>query len=128
MFVFLVACDMGDLLLTRDGDRGQEFMAPRFTSAFTSVAMGCQNVISQTSSLKQNTTFVTGNLQKIGQVLERGAASAADRKAGSQLVMGWMSYVAGGIVGAALAQWVGIFSLCPVALLQVAALYCLRLL
>jgi len=91
-----------------------------FISAFAAFALGAQNLLSQKSSLiKANTTFMTGNIQKMAEAVwneltKKGGLKPAEKRAAILLFCTWLPYVIGGIFGAALAHELD-WSLSPIA-------------
>jgi len=91
-------------------------------SSLAAFALGAQNLLSQKSGLiKGNTTFMTGNIQKMAEALwnlatKKGGLKPAEQRAAFLLFLTWITYVIGGVCGAALS---GLFdwSLSPAALL-----------
>ena len=96
----------------------------RLVSSLTAFALGGQNLLSQKSGLiKANTTFMTGNIQKMAEAVwnfatKKGGLKPDERRATLLLFCTWISYVGGGVSGAAMASLVHFhWSLTPVALL-----------
>lgn len=96
------------------------------TSSLAAFALGAQNCLSQKSGLiKANTTFMTGNIQKMAESAwnaftkrNSGGLKPAEKRATVLLFCTWISYVAGGVCGAAVASFVSFhWSLTPVGLL-----------
>jgi len=91
-------------------------------SSLAAFALGAQNLLSQKSGLiKGNTTFMSGNIQKMAEALwnlatKKGGLKPAEQRGAFLLFLTWIFYVVGGVSGAALA---GLFdwSLTPAALL-----------
>jgi len=77
-------------------------------SALAAVALGAQNCISQKSNVvKANTTFMTGNIQKMVEAVYVGFTKGlkpAERRAALLLLITWSLYIVGGVVGAALSS------------------------
>lgn len=80
-------------------------------SSLAAFALGAQNLLSQKSGvIKANTTFMTGNIQKMAEAVwnawqkrNKGGLSAADKRAAAVLFCTWISYIGGGVCGAATA-------------------------
>lgn len=91
-------------------------------SSLASFALGAQNLLSQKSGLiKGNTTFMTGNIQKMAEALwnlktKKGGLKPSESRAAFLLFLTWINYVLGGVCGAGLAQLFD-WSLTPAAVL-----------
>ena len=86
---------------------------PVYTSLVSSLAafaLGAQNLLSQKSGIvKANTTFMTGNIQKMAeagwnQYTKKGGLKPAEQRAAFLLFLTWSFYIVGGVCGAALAE------------------------
>ena len=100
-------------------------------SSIASFALGAQNLLSQKAGVvKANTTFMTGNIQKMAEALwnaytkrNSGGLKPAERRAAILLFCTWIHYVAGGVCGAGMASFVTFhWSLTPVAVLYAAGM------
>ena len=89
-------------------------------------AVGAQNLLSQKAGLiKANTTFMTGNIQKMAEALwiayqkrKSGGLKPSESRAALLLFYVWLFYVVGGVAGASTAGILGFhWSLTPVAIL-----------
>jgi len=91
-------------------------------SSLAAFALGAQNLLSQKSGLiKGNTTFMTGNIQKMAEALwnlatKRGGLKPAEQRAAFLLFLTWSNYIIGGVCGAALSDLFD-WSLTPAALI-----------
>jgi len=95
-------------------------------SSLAAFALGGQNLLSQKAGVvKANTTFMTGNIQKVAEAVwnaynkrKAGGLKPAEQRAAVLLVVTWIAYVLGGVCGAAMASLIHFhWSLTPVALL-----------
>ena len=81
--------------------------APTFSPASPP---GAQNLLSQKSGLiKGNTTFMTGNIQKMAEALwnlatKKGGLKLAEKRGAFLLFLTWALYIVGGVLGAELAM------------------------
>jgi uncharacterized membrane protein YoaK (UPF0700 family) len=77
-------------------------------SSLAAIALGAQNCLSQKSGVtKANTTFMTGNIQKMVEAAFVGCTKGLSRteaRAALLLLLTWSCYVLGGGVGAAVAS------------------------
>ena len=100
-------------------------------SSLAAFALGGQNLLSQKSQLvTANTTFMTGNIQKMAEALWNRyhyGLSTKQRRAALLLVLTWSSYVLGGVAGAALASKMTHWSLSPVAALYLVGMLSLQI-
>ena len=100
-------------------------------SSLAAFALGGQNLLSQKSQLvTANTTFMTGNIQKMAEALwnrYHKGLSTKQRRAALLLVLTWSSYVLGGVAGAALASKMTHWSLSPVAALYLVGMLSLQI-
>lgn len=80
---------------------------PFATSLVLAFAMGLQNAALQhTAGTSVNTVFVTGNLNKLVQVLLGGKARRTSEHAAITAASRvWIAYLAGAVLGAAASQW-----------------------
>lgn len=91
-------------------------------SSLAAFALGAQNLLSQKSGvIKGNTTFMTGNIQKMAEAgwnhaTRKGGLKSAEKRAAVLLFLTWSFYVVGGVCGAGLAL-VFAWSLTPVGVL-----------
>lgn len=105
--------------------RSDEHVYDRAVSALAAFALGAQNCLSQKSAVvKANTTFMTGNIQKMAEAVflhfTKGL-KPSERRAALLLLVTWLTYVLGGLVGYRIASCPGTFcqewSLAPAAVL-----------
>lgn len=98
-------------------------------SSLAAFALGAQNLQSQKSGVvKGNTTFMTGNVQKMTEAVYRGyltGLNTSEKRAAILLLYTWFMYVLGGITGAGLAKRFD-WSLTPVALTYVVGMYSMQ--
>ena len=104
-------------------------------STLACFALGAQNLLSQKSGVvKANTTFMTGNIQKMAEALwnawdkrKAGGLKPAEQRAAWLLFCTWFMYVVGGVCGAAMASLTQFhWSLTPVALLYAAGMWSMQ--
>lgn len=98
-------------------------------SSLAAFALGAQNLQSQKSGvIKGNTTFMTGNVQKMTEAVYRNLSTglkASEKRAAILLLYTWIMYVLGGISGASLAKRFD-WSLTPVAVTYVIGMYSMQ--
>ncbi|CAE8603797.1 unnamed protein product [Polarella glacialis] len=113
----LIACDVTSQVLGGDAVAGMQF-----ASTIVAISMGIQNTCTVESKLKQNTTIVTGNMQKLGVfVSHRISGKKLSRDDGHtciQLALGLFCYIIGCILGASAAKGFGAYTLMPAAIAQ----------
>ena len=102
-------------------------------SSLASFALGAQNLVSQKSGVvKANTTFMTGNIQKMAEFIwnvftKVGGVKPAEIRASLILFSTWLCYVGGGVCGAALASLTSFhWSLSPVAALYALGMWSMQ--
>jgi len=109
LVIFCSALIMVDGICLVVGD-GNDGIYQSLTSSLAAFALGGQNLLSQKSGVvSANTTFMTGNIQKMAeaawnQATKTGGLKPKERRAALLLVSVWTCYVIGGICGAALAS------------------------
>eukprot|EP00931_Biecheleriopsis_adriatica_P104069 TRINITY_DN78811_c0_g1_i1.p1 TRINITY_DN78811_c0_g1~~TRINITY_DN78811_c0_g1_i1.p1 ORF type:complete len:226 (-),score=31.58 TRINITY_DN78811_c0_g1_i1:368-1045(-) len=97
--------------------------AARFSVVCAAFAMGAQNIYTSKGNLNMNTTFITGNLQKIGEhvantCLLGQTSKPEDVQAVRQLACAWCAYPVGACAGALAGVLLDMYSLWPAALIQ----------
>ena len=120
------------LALHQDRSDGERYnVHASLASSLAAFALGSQNLLSQKSGVvKANTTFMTGNIQKMAEAVwsqctKKGGLSASEKRAAVLLFCTWLPYVLGGVCGAALATTTD-WSLTPAALLYVVGMYSMQ--
>lgn len=112
LLVFVACFILTDGLALAVDTTPQEYnIYASLVSSLAAFALGAQNLLSQKSGVvKANTTFMTGNIQKMAescwnawQKRGKGGISKAERRAAAVLFCTWISYVGGGVCGAAAA-------------------------
>ena len=128
--VCFVLVDGIALAVDRDGN-DQYNVAASLASSLAAFALGAQNLLSQKAGLiKANTTFMTGNIQKMAEAIfnaatRKGGLKPAEERAAFLLFCTWLPYILGGICGASLADLTS-WSLTPVALLYAIGMFSMQ--
>ena len=124
LIVFCICFLLTDALalaVDRD-DNGEYNEYASLISSLAAFALGAQNLLSQKAGLiKANTTFMTGNIQKMAEALwnmatKKGGLKPDEERAAFLLFCTWLPYILGGVVGTTLAKTTS-WSLTPAAVL-----------
>lgn len=120
---FVLTDGLAKVLDHQDHQDGEEYnILASLASSLAAFALGAQNLLSQKSGVvKANTTFMTGNIQKMAEAVwnhftKKGGLKESEKRAAVLLFCTWLPYIIGGVCGAALAHK-GDWSLTPVSLL-----------
>jgi len=111
LFIFCAAFALVDGLAAAVDLTPEDYnLAASFCSTLAAFALGAQNILSQKSGVvKNNTTFMTGNIQKMAEAgwnhfTKKGGLKPAEKRTAILLALTWISYVLGGVIGAAIAK------------------------
>lgn len=101
---------------------GCNFGHSRWIAAALAAAMGTQNAAARRVAMALNTTFLTGDLQKLmGGIATYLAPTPRHERANPRelatIAFLWTSYVGGAVMGAASERWLGLPFLVPAGLL-----------
>lgn len=101
LFFTLMFVVVDAVALTMQSDKTSKW--PSVLSALAALSLGAQNCLSQKSSVvKGNTTFMTGNIQKMAEAIFVHATKGlkpSEAQAARLLLATWVCYVLGGLLG-----------------------------
>ena len=134
LVVFCVCFVLVDgLALVVDQDQNGEYnLGASLASSLAAFALGAQNLLSQKAGLiKANTTFMTGNIQKMAEAIynaamKKGGLKPAEERAAFLLFCTWLPYILGGICGASIANLTS-WSLTPVAFFYALGMFSMQI-